>query len=106
VPWPRSCCTPATRSWPWTPSSPQAQGCFPLQLDISDSQAVSRLPALLAELGLPHVNVLVNNAGLADPYQDQSAPAAQQIRTFDRYVAVNLCGERLGSALFVMGAGC
>jgi NAD(P)-dependent dehydrogenase (short-subunit alcohol dehydrogenase family) len=63
-----------------------------VEADITDPVALdSGLQTSLGDLAQDEIHVVVNNAGIADPYM-KPAPAAQRLASFNRMLAVNLGG--------------
>jgi NAD(P)-dependent dehydrogenase (short-subunit alcohol dehydrogenase family) len=60
-----------------------------LQLDLSNSEQVLSIRQQIQQLGFEAVTVLVNNAGIADPYM-QSDSIAERAALWQKYIATNL----------------
>jgi NAD(P)-dependent dehydrogenase (short-subunit alcohol dehydrogenase family) len=82
---------------PWgTAAAPEAaaaavtqQLCAWLQLDLSKPEQVLSVREQIQRLGFNAVTVLVNNAGIADPYM-QSGSLAERAALWQKYIATNL----------------
>ncbi|KAF6250309.1 hypothetical protein COO60DRAFT_1288654 [Scenedesmus sp. NREL 46B-D3] len=92
---------------PWDAAAGDPR-CTWLQLDLSKPDHVLSLPEQMKKLGVSSVNVLVNNAGIADPYM-QSDSLAERAALWQGYIATNLTGPFLLSEallpLMVHGEG-
>lgn len=60
-----------------------------IMCDLSQQDQILSLPSQLDDLGVSAVNVLVNNAGIADPYM-QSDTISERAKLWSKYIAVNL----------------
>jgi NAD(P)-dependent dehydrogenase (short-subunit alcohol dehydrogenase family) len=92
---------PATNQIPWlTQSQFQEQqqqqqqrgpSCVFLTVDLSNVSHIDSVPADLYSLGAEVVHVLVNNAGIADPYlpplHDEASAAVQRADVWSKYIA-------------------
>jgi NAD(P)-dependent dehydrogenase (short-subunit alcohol dehydrogenase family) len=79
---------------PWdTAAAPEAaaagQRCAWLQLDLSKPEQVLSVREHIQQLGFNAVAVLVNNAGIADPYM-QSDSLAERAALWQKYISTNL----------------
>jgi NAD(P)-dependent dehydrogenase (short-subunit alcohol dehydrogenase family) len=80
---------------PWgTAAAPEAaaagqQRCAWLQLDLSKPEQVLSVREQIQQLGFNAVTVLVNNAGIADPYM-QSDSLAECAGLWQKYISTNL----------------
>ncbi|CAK0806694.1 unnamed protein product [Prorocentrum cordatum] len=75
---------------------------LPVTLDVSDMAAVKALPAKLAEAGMPEVDILINNAGLA---LGVSAADENDMGDVQTMVQTNILGVMGGLFGGVLGEG-
>lgn len=62
-----------------------------LQLDLTNASHIMCIRDQLDSIGVGQVNVLINNAGIANPYMPTD-PAAR-VESWQTYIAVNLTGK-------------
>jgi NAD(P)-dependent dehydrogenase (short-subunit alcohol dehydrogenase family) len=89
-------------------SHDQQPHCAWLKLDLSQPELILSVPEQMQKLGVESVNVLVNNAGIANPYM-QSDSLSERAALWQGYIATNLTAPFLLSEallpLMVQGEG-
>lgn len=60
-----------------------------LTCDLAQKEQILALGSQIQDLGVGSINVLVNNAGIADPYM-QSDSLSERAALWSKYIAVNL----------------
>uniref|UniRef100_A0A383VP90 Uncharacterized protein n=1 Tax=Tetradesmus obliquus TaxID=3088 RepID=A0A383VP90_TETOB len=82
--------------------------CAWLKVDLSQPDLILSVPEQMQQLGVKSVNVLVNNAGISNPYM-QSDSLAERAALWQGYIATNLTAPFLLSEavlpLMVQGEG-